>query len=365
MGAKSFRLLLLCLLIVALSGCRTRTSEEDAWLTVGDAQVMTGEVMVYLLQTYNDFEAYGGEDVWLIEDFSGGKSAEEVAVEGARQNLVKVKVLLPKAEEMGIVLDAEEEARLISESHGYFAGLDSSFVQESNITADLVFEVFKENYLADRVMSETMDSYTLNEEEIDAYILADPDYSRLAGMDVLDALTAYRLHVIVIRTHERDAAGQWQPLEPSVQKERAVLVQDIFEQLEKGADFVELVQAHSQTDYLGENPEGMEITKAQLTDIYREALASMAIGDYTGIIEGEFGYHILKLVAVENPTDEGIEQYKERFLAWEEALRAEARLELTKDAFEIIYQRWRSAVPVTYGSQWEGLDFLGTFKNHQ
>ncbi len=360
MGAKSVRLLMLCFMIGLFSGCSKE--KEEVWLTIGDEPVYKDEVMLYLYQTFNEFEEYGGKDVWFIEDFSGSKSAAEVAKQGAVDNLIKNKVLYQKAEDLGILLDDQTRTSLENEAKSYYALLPDSFVASNNIELPILNQIFIENHMADEVADQTMSEYVLSKDEVQAYVDANEDYARLSATDPFDILTNYRVHHLMIRTHEQDEDGQWIPL---TQDERTAVEERmnvLYDRLLEGEDFIKIVKAESDADYYLEQPEGLILNKAQLSEEYMTALEQIEVGQMTGIINGEYGYHVFLLEEKTEPTSEELQIYGERFDEWKKALLAEAELKATKGAFDLIYKRWRSSTTITYSQVWIELDFTATIK---
>ncbi len=361
MGIRSFRLLLLCVILVIAVGCSRQVNKEEPWVTIGDSPVQIGELMIYLLQTYSEFESHGGEDVWLIQDFNGGKPAGEVAKEGAMENLIKVKVLVGRANEIDMVVEEETVKSFEVEASAYFKGLPSSFVETYNISEAMVQQVFIENYLADEVISTTMANYDADN-EIEAYLRANQAYVRLLTLDPEDILTTYQIHHMVVRTHVRDDDGQWQPMSEDDQLLAKEKMNGLYVRLEEGEEFLKLILEETDANYLETTPEGLSLTKDQLPDNYLSAIDAVGIGGFTEIIKGDYGYHVIQLLGSVTPTQSEIDSYNERFSVWVEALKAEAVIDLTKEAFGLIYERWRSSETIVYGQEWDSLDFLEIYK---
>lgn len=362
MGAKFCRGMVLCLFVTALIGCTAQVEKENSWLKVGDVDVGEAEAMVYLSQIFEDFEAYGGEEVWQIQDFDGGRSAEDVAVDAAIENLLEVKILGKKAEEMAITVDDEMATLLEEDSTLYYSALSKAFKERYKITPELVSQVFTENYLAQQVRALTMENFEPGD-GLEAYLAENSDYSRLAGLSPEAVLTTYRLHLIVLRTRTEDPQGNTIPM---TEEEKAVVagrIQSIRQDLEAGADFTDLVVRHSEIDYYDETPEGVVLSETQMPEGYIETIDELTPGSYSDVLETEDAFHILKLEAVTPPTEADIELYEESFREWEEALIEEGKLMLADEAFNTIYERWRGNESiVVYNDQWTALNFLETFR---
>lgn len=361
MGAKFLKLLMCSLVLVLMTGCSS--NRQEPWLTIGDVPVYEDEVMLYLYQTYNDFEEYGGKDVWLIEDFSGGKSAGDVAKQGAIDNLIKSKVMVQQASGIGIEADEATLLTLEREAMLYFEALPSAFVTSYNITLDSVKNIFLENYYSEEVTLRTTSNYDLKPIEIQTYIKKNQDYARLSLMRAEDILTTYRVQHLVLRTHERGKDSVWQPLSEEQQVEAEIKINALYQEILEGAAFMEVVIRASQTDYFINEPGGMILSKAQLPEDYESALNQIEEGQVTQVIQGDYGYNVFYLEEKIVPNEEAISNYEQRFREWELALRKEAEIALTREAFEVIYERWRAATTITYTQQWTELSFIETIKN--
>jgi peptidyl-prolyl cis-trans isomerase D len=73
--------------------------------------------------------------------------------------------------------------------------------------------------------------------------------------------------------------------------------QALLDQLNDGADFAELAESNSDDTFSAENGGDLDfITPGMMDDAFDEAVFSLAnVGDYTDVVETEFGFHIIKL----------------------------------------------------------------------
>lgn len=349
----------LCYLVLGVmllfSGCQKQA--DRGWLTLDGEAVQETEVMLYMIQTLVDFEQLGGQDVWSVEDFSGGKSAPEVAKQGAFDNLIKNRVLAMKAESMGVVLGEDDLETIRSLSSTYYGALSEAFINAFSVREEDVRDVVSISTLASLVEADTMKSFQVEDEKIQAVMEENSDYLDIYQLEAEDVLTAYRVHHIVIRTHKRQEDGRWLPLEEEAIVDAENRLEAAKEALVSGEPFTEVLAQYSDEVYLDVNPEGQIISKAQLPEAYSLAVDQLAEGEMTEVLSGDYGYHIFYLMEKKLPDPEAVTLYKTQFEQWEEGLRHKAIQKLEEEAFDLIYSHWLEVVDVVYGPDAEDFDF--------
>ncbi len=357
---------LMCLLIVIIVviGCSSNKTNPNTWLSVGNSEVGEAEVMVYLFQTYNDFLAFGGEDVWDIKDFSGGKSADEVAKQGALDNLIKVKVLNQKAKEQGIMTLSESEVALLEqEAKNYYDSLPENFKTNHGISLETIYDVIEDNYRARGLENQTIESYELDPGEVEEKVRENAEYVKLKSEKAIDILTSYYVQHIVVYTHEKNSDEEWVTLDEEKIIQARSKIEAAYEAANQGIPFEDVLTEYSEDPLSGAEDLGIMLSKFQLPEDFIVHLQEVDKGEMTPIIEGEYGFHIFKLLFVETPDKDTIGEYNTQFDVWEKSLYEEARANLYKEAFDTIYSKWLQGVAIELGPKWLELDFLEAIKN--
>lgn len=96
------RIMILLLMVSSLLACsKSEQTQEEYMVKIDEEPVGEAEVMVYAYQVYEEFINIGGENVWEFEDFSGGKSAKEVAADAVLKNIVRIKTIQKKQMNFG------------------------------------------------------------------------------------------------------------------------------------------------------------------------------------------------------------------------------------------------------------------------
>ena len=78
-------------------------------------------------------------------------------------------------------------------------------------------------------------------------------------------------------------------------KEKAA---DILNEIKNGADFDELMNEYSEDPGLYTNPDGYVFTDGEMIEEFEAAVKKLKVGEVSGIVESEFGYHIIKRIEI-------------------------------------------------------------------
>ena len=150
----------LCLLsmvfIMTFMGCN---GDKTVVLTTGlseneifkiESEVCTRpEIVLYLTNMQNVYENVYGPGIW--ETDTDGVAIEEALKETVLARISRVKVLKLLAEEQGVSLNKEEEAKAEEAGKEYFETLSEAEIEMLGITEDLVISMYEEYALADKV----------------------------------------------------------------------------------------------------------------------------------------------------------------------------------------------------------------------
>lgn len=358
---KTRKLCTICIIMMTVVMIFTSCSlkrNTPAVVTLGDRAITSAEVMIYLLQAKEEFEKLGGPEVWEIpkEDFTGGKTPQEVAKERALDNIIRDKILVKKADSLNVKLEdsvIQETKELAAE---YFEKMPENIAEQYHITADIVEESFLDFRLATEVANSITSSYTPNETEISEVMLLDTDYSKLMGHDAEEILTNVVLKRILINTTEMNANNERVPLSEEAQKEALNRINEAYQLAKSGQDFNTLIATYSEEDQVSTNNGEFRISLALLSDELREVVDSIQIGEVSKVVKTEYAYQIIKLMAIEKPSDDEIASYEEEFVTYEKEVRAKAEVTLRQQAFNEIYDEWKKEISITINDElWKAM----------
>lgn len=262
-------------------------SPDDVLLTVNGEEI-PADLMLYWL----DYNCY----VFMYQYGIYGASLDEYGgalLEDAVSLCVSEVLLRQRAAQLGCLpTDAQvQEAK-----------------DQMNADPDTI-DLFKSGYgLTDRSLEYLYlaDAYYDN---MLAAVTHEPDEQEL--QEYIDSEGVYRVKHILLKTVDDNR----QPLSDDVIAGKRTQAEDLLTQLQAvGSDglpakFDELMMAHSE-DNPQNNPDGYTATKGQMVAPFEEASLALKEGELSGIVESEFGYHIILRLPL---TGETLTQYKNNF----------------------------------------------------
>ncbi len=199
-----------------------------------------------------------------------------------RQGLINRILLYQESERKGYtVSDVEVQARLdaikaqFSDEEQYTTALAAQDLTEEQLTEDLKTGLSIQNMLEDTVFS----SITIPEEEIQRFYTENE--SKFLKPEMVKAS-----HIIILLEPEA---------EENVREEAYRQIEEIQQKLENGADFAETAREYSQGP---SNEQGGDLGffgPGQMVPEFEDVAFSLPIGETSGIVETQFGLHLIKV----------------------------------------------------------------------
>ena len=264
-------LLCICLMVPMISGCGEKKEEETKQTSsgtlvfqYGNNLVTKGEVYIYIETVRERYEMQYGSDVWqtVLPDGGAGTSMENLTREEVVNEIVRVKTLCAHAEELGITLGDDELAELNQKADDFCEGLTDEQLQNMEITKEKAEKVMQENAIASKVEAKILD-------------------------DENGVITPY--------TDDQKKQQYENALQACSTLATADLKDNTGAAIEKLAEYYQLDQAQTQTM----SPSQILETYGQ--DVY-DLLYSMENGQYSTVVETQYGYHVFQMIALTDQT---------------------------------------------------------------
>lgn len=295
--------------------------QEGSMLRIGDTQVDYREGMVYLNAVQEDYEQYYGSDIWKYAVDSKGNTMGEVIKNQTLEQIIYIKVVCRKADELGIVLSEDELQMVDRQTEEYMQKIQGSSLLLHGVNADIVRRIYSDNLLARKTFEVT----TLN-----------------VDTDIPDAEAAqHRFYTIAVRNYKIDAAGNRVSYEGTELEELKARVESLRRQGVETEDFYKLAAANTEDATMLEITGGIGDFPAS----YEDTVLALSEGEVSEVIETGDYYYIFYCV-----TDFDVDathEKKEEMIATRQ-----------EEEFRARYEEWRENIRIeVHDEVWNALDF--------
>ena len=228
------------------------------------------EIMVYLMNTKNEYEEVFGEKIWEVT--KEGKDLQSQLKDRVIADIARIKAMNLMAEAEGISLDEEEMAKLKTLSETYYASLTAEEVQALAVDEDLIYQMYQEKALADKIYQ---------------YLIADinPEISD-------DEARTIKVACIFFKTYHMDEKGNKQEFSEQSKKETYEKAKEALQKAKEGEDFDSLI-----TQYSDKEEHTLSFGKGTYDEAFEKAAFNLATDEISHIITTEDGYAIIKCLS--------------------------------------------------------------------
>lgn len=292
----AFFLVLTCMLSL-LTACGKEKKQnivsQDGTIVFqyGDNVVRLGETYIYVNTVKDRYELQYGEDIWqmtLPEDAETGESILALTKEEVITEIVKVKTLCAHAEEYGAKLSDLELEQIQLDAGEFYSKLTDEDIETMEITEDIVYQVMYENAVAKLVQNKILES--------DPIEISDEEARMTTFYDMYFACYSINESGNVVPYTEEEKEVQY---ENALQACSTLATASMDEN--KEAENIENLAAY----YKLEEGGNMTLTPEEIVDTYgqeiHDLLYSMENGDYSTVIESEYGYHVFQMIHLTDP----------------------------------------------------------------
>lgn len=295
--------------------------QEGSMLRVGDTQVDYREGLVYLNAVQQDYEQYYGSDIWRYAVDSQGNTMGELIKAQTLEQIIYVKVVCRKADELGIVLSEEELQQVDRQTAEYMEKIQDSGLLLHGVNADIVRRIYSDNLLARKTFEVT----TL---KVDTDI---PD----------EEAAQHRFYTIAIRTFKIDASGNRVSYEGTELEELKARVESLRQQAVETDNFYKLASANTEDSTMLEVTGGI----GDFPESYEDAVLALNTGEVSGVLKTEDYYYIFYCV-----TDYDVDATHEK--------KEEIIANRQEEEFQTMYKEWRGTTHIEVNEEvWDALDF--------
>ncbi|MCT4687734.1 peptidylprolyl isomerase [Vallitalea sp.] len=336
--------LVLAMATVMFAGCSKgkdkdtdKDQETKVVATINDEHnINLGEVNLQLRQLELQYEMTYGPNVW-DQQLEDGKTVVDMAIENVLASVKTGNIVALVAKEKGIKVSdedikknektADEFVKQYEEQHG------KDSLAKDDITLDIINKILEQSSLYNALFEQELKDYEVDEEELNTLLDQSPNYKGYQENGYDYYAKDVRVRHILLKT--MDEANQ--PLPEDKKAEVKAKAEEVLAKAKAGEDFESLVKEYSEDP--GSKDKGGEYTfnkGSNYAPEFTEASFSMEPGDISELVETTFGYHIIKLEEVIEPTEERIQSLKDN----EQQIKDDAIKYLKMQEFDKRYKEW-------------------------
>jgi peptidyl-prolyl cis-trans isomerase C len=245
----------------------------------------------------------------LSQDPEGGEFLTEEDMLELEINIIDsllvVKLLEQYAEDNNISVDQEEIDLQMDSIISSYGGEDifEADLKAKNVDRDFLEKEIKNQILRNKIYTEATMEAIVTEEQAREY------YDQNLEMQFTTPERIRASHILSIFPWRNDEGIEETEQAKSEARDKLEFVQ---EQLENGAEFGDMAREYS--DDTGTSADGGDlgfITRGQMVPAFEEAAFALEVGEVSGIVETEFGYHLIKVFDRQEEGMQGFEDVKD------------------------------------------------------
>lgn len=259
----------------------TGFSEEEVF-RIDNSSCWLPEVMVYLMNTKNQYELAFGSEIWDVlyevpsenpDESSGTKETlEENIKETVLARIARIKALNLLAREHGIALSTEERSSAKKAAERYFSSLNDTEKELLGVNEKILTTMYEEYALSGKVYK---------------YLIADinPEISD-------DEARTITVQYIMIKTYSTNGDGERVPYATQAKNRALQKVKEALGRAKAGEDFMTLIAEYNEdSDYM------YSFGKGVMEKTFEETAFNLGTNEISDIIETEQGYYIIKCIS--------------------------------------------------------------------
>ncbi|MDP3386979.1 MAG: peptidylprolyl isomerase [Eubacteriales bacterium] len=274
-------LLLIMVLIIAIAGCVKEKPGTEAAIVNGE--VITVQEYEETLEVYKSMYKNQYGDTALETEIEPGVTLLQYLQENILENMIFERIIYQEALKNNLTVNDTELDELMIEYKTFFEDEQAyaDFLTSNNMKEEFLKNSLRTDEVIQRYVDFYMESLEISDEELLQYY-----------EDNVDKFVSVKARHILVSSMEE--------------------AEDVLSQINAGAEFSDLAMTFSiDTNSAINGGDLGYFYKGQMVPAFEEAAFSLEIGEVSGIIPSDFGFHIIKL----DDRSEGFEDKKELVLS--------------------------------------------------
>ena len=228
------------------------------------------EMNIYLTNMANAYEATFGEQIWTTS--AGNTTIEDAFKETVLAKVTRIKVLNLMAKEEKISLSCDEKKSLKKAAKAYMKTLSKNEKAELGADEDLVFQMYSEYALAEKVYNSIVDEVNFEISDDDARSIT--------------------VEQIFIKTYHEDTHGRLTDYSDAAKAEAKERALAIREKAVTESDFESLCALYNEEDESTHT-----YRRGEMPETYEDVAFALEEGEISYVITTDDGYYIVKCIS--------------------------------------------------------------------
>ena len=228
------------------------------------------EMNIYLTNMANAYEATFGEQIWTTS--AGNTTIEDAFKETVLAKVTRIKVLNLMAKEEKISLSGDEKKSLKKAAKAYMKTLSKNEKAELGADEDLVFQMYSEYALAEKVYNSIVDEVNFEISDDDARSIT--------------------VQQIFIKTYHEDTHGRLTDYSDAAKAEAKERALAIREKAVTESDFESLCALYNEEDESTHT-----YRRGEMPEAYENVAFALEEGEISYVITTDDGYYIVKCIS--------------------------------------------------------------------
>ena len=281
---KITALTLSSLLCISAVGCSSKKNNSDIVAKVNENNITIEDFKVTLALNKIDLESKYGSTVWETEVENGVKF-KDTFKNRVLKGMIDVEAVCEEAKKDGLTPSEEEIDKAFDElNKNLYANENYKKILEDLKISDTCIKSQVEKTLTIQKYTENFDkNLKISDEEMKKY------YEEHKADYYKDEVKASHILISTVDDNGKE-------LSEAKKKKAKKKAEEVLKKAKSGEEFSELAKEYS--DDPGSAAKGGDLgyfTKGQMVQPFEEAAFSLKSGEISGLVESEYGYHIIKV----------------------------------------------------------------------
>ncbi|MBP5528528.1 MAG: peptidyl-prolyl cis-trans isomerase [Lachnospiraceae bacterium] len=228
------------------------------------------EMNIYLTNMANAYEATFGEQIWSTS--AGNTTIEDAFKETVLAKVTRIKVLNLMAKEEKITLSGDEKKSLKKAAKAYMKTLSKDEKAELGADEDIVYQMYSEYALAEKVYNSIVDEVNFEISDDDARSIT--------------------VEQIFIKTYHEDTHGRLTDYSDAAKAEAKQRALEIREKAVTESDFESLCALYNEEDESTHT-----YRRGEMPQVYEDVAFALEEGEISYVITTDDGYYIVKCIS--------------------------------------------------------------------